>query len=142
MLNHIVLMGRLTADPELRRTASGTAVANFTLAVDREFTNQDGGRDTDFINITAWKGTAEFASKWFKKGQLAVVSGRLQIRQYTDNNGNKRISPEVVADSLYFGESKKDRDEADYARSEKEGKDYKPAGAPVSIEGEEGDLPF
>lgn len=141
MLNHIVLMGRLTADPELRRTQNGTAVANFTLAVDRDYS--PGEKQTDFISIVAWKSTAEFAQKWFQKGQLAVVSGRLQIRQYTDKDGNKRISPEVVADSIYFGESKKDRDEADYARAEKEGKDYKPAGAPVAVEAdEEGELPF
>ena len=144
MLNHIVIMGRLTRDPELLYTQSQTPVATFRIAVDRDFGGRDGAeKQTDFISIVAWKSTAEFAQKWFQKGQLAVVSGRLQIRQYTDKDGNKRISPEVVADSIYFGESKKDRDEADYARAEKEGKDYKPAGAPVAVEAdEEGELPY
>ena len=112
MLNHIVLMGRLTRDPELRRTGSGTAVATFTLAVDRDFSSQSGERETDFIDIVAWRSTAEFVSKYFTKGRMAVVSGRLQIRPWTDKEGNKRRSAEVVADNVYFGDSKKDFESA------------------------------
>ena len=109
MLNHIVIMGRLTRDPELRRTASGIAVASFTLAVDRDFAAKDGGeRETDFIDCVAWRQTGEFVSKYFAKGRMAVVSGRLQIRNWTDKEGNKRRSAEVVADNVYFGESKRD----------------------------------
>ena len=109
MLNHIVLMGRLTRDPELRHTQSGIAVASFTLAVDRDFASRDGGeRQTDFIDIVAWRNTAEFVSKYFAKGRMAVVSGRLQIRDWTDRDGGKRRSAEVVADNVYFGESRRD----------------------------------
>ena len=109
MLNHIVLMGRLTRDPELRRTGSGIAVASFSLAVDRDFGSRDGGeKETDFIDIVAWRSTAEFVSKYFTKGRMAVVSGRLQIRNWTDKEGNKRRSAEVVADNVYFGDSKRD----------------------------------
>ena len=109
MLNHIVLMGRLTRDPELRRTGSGIAVASFTLAVDRDFGSRDGGeKETDFIDIVAWRNTAEFVSKYFAKGRMAVVSGRLQIRNWQDKDGNKRRSAEVVADNVYFGDSKRD----------------------------------
>ena len=109
MLNHIVLMGRLTRDPELRRTGSGIPVASFSIAVDRDFTNSTTGeKETDFIDILAWRNTAEFVSKYFTKGRMAVVSGRLQIRSWTDKEGNKRRSAEVVADNVYFGDSKKD----------------------------------
>ena len=108
MLNHIVLMGRLTRDPELRRTGSGVAVASFTLAVDRDFAAQGAERETDFVDIVAWRNTAEFVSKYFTKGRMAVVSGRLQIRNWTDKEGNKRRSAEVVADNVYFGDSKRD----------------------------------
>jgi len=112
MLNHIVLMGRLTRDPELRYTQSQTAVASFTLAVDRDFGGRDGGeKQTDFIDIVAWRQTGEFVSKYFTKGSMAVVSGRLQIRDWTDKEGNKRRSAEVVADNVYFGESKRSRDD-------------------------------
>ena len=107
MLNKIVLMGRLTRDPELRRTQSGTAVASFTLAVDRDYKPQDGERETDFIDIVAWRGTGEFVSKYFSKGRMAVVEGRLQVRDWTDKDGNKRRSTEVVADNVYFGDSKR-----------------------------------
>lgn len=110
MLNHIVLMGRLTRDPELRRTQSGTAVVSFALAVDRDFKGQDGEKETDFIDIVAWRNTAEFVSKYFTKGRMAVVEGRLQIRPWTDKDGNKRRSAEVVADNVYFGDSKRDGD--------------------------------
>ena len=112
MLNHIVLMGRLTRDPELRQTQSGVNVASFTLAVDRDFQSRDGGeKQTDFIDIVAWRNTAEFVSKWFTKGQMAVVSGRLQIRDWTDREGGKRRSAEVVADNVYFGESRRREDD-------------------------------
>ena len=108
MLNHITIMGRLTRDPELRRTGSGTAVASFTVAVDRDFGGRDGGeRETDFIDCVAWRQTGEFVSKYFTKGSMIVVSGRLQIRNWTDKEGNKRRSAEVVADNVYFGESKR-----------------------------------
>lgn len=110
MLNHIVLMGRLTKDPELRRTGNGVAVASFSIAVDRDFSAQDGQKETDFIDIVAWRSTAEFVEKYFSKGRMAVVSGRLQIRSWTDKDGNKRRSAEVVADNVYFGDSKKDGD--------------------------------
>lgn len=107
MLNKIILMGRLTRDPELRRTQSGTAVASFTLAVDRDYKPQDGERETDFIDVVTWRGTAEFVFKYFSKGRMAVVEGRLQVRDWTDKDGNKRRSTEVIADSVYFGDSKK-----------------------------------
>ena len=111
MLNHIVLMGRLTRDPEIRRTASGTPVATFSIAVDRDFKSENGEKETDFIDIVAWRNTAEFVSKYFTKGRMAVVSGRLQIRSYTDKEGNKRRSAEVVADNVYFGDSKREAGE-------------------------------
>jgi single-strand DNA-binding protein len=101
-------MGRLTRDPELRRTGSGVAVASFTVAVDRDFgKNENGEKETDFIDCNAWRGTGEFVSKYFTKGSMAIVSGRLQIRNWTDKDGNKRRNAEVVADSVYFGDSKK-----------------------------------
>ena len=115
MLNHIVLMGRLTRDPELRRTGSGLAVVSFSLAVDRDFGNREtGDKETDFIDIVAWRNTAEFVSKYFTKGRMAVVSGRLQIRNWTDKEGNKRRSAEVVADNVYFGDSKRDNQDAGF----------------------------
>ena len=111
MLNHIVIMGRLTRDPELRRTGSGIAVASFTVAVDRDFGGRDGGeKETDFIDCVAWRQTGEFVSKYFTKGRMIVVSGRLQIRSWTDKDGNKRRTAEVVADNCYFGDSKRDGD--------------------------------
>ena len=110
MLNHIVLMGRLTRDPELRRTGSGIPVASFALAVDRDFgsNKETGEKEVDFIDIVAWRGTAEFVSKYFSKGRMAVVSGRLQIRPWKDKDGNSRRTAEVVADNVYFGDSKRD----------------------------------
>ena len=111
MLNHITIMGRLVRDPELRRTGTGTPVASFTLAVDRDFGGRDGGeRETDFIDCVAWRQTGEFVSKYFTKGRMAVVSGRLQIRNWNDEDGNKRRSAEVVADNVYFGDSKREGD--------------------------------
>ena len=108
MLNHITIMGRMTRDPELRRTGSGVAVTSFTLAVDRDYNPKDGAeKETDFIDCNAWRSTAEFIERNFHKGSMAVVSGRLQIRNWTDKEGNKRRNAEVVADSVYFGDSKK-----------------------------------
>jgi single-strand DNA-binding protein len=107
MLNHITIMGRLTRDPELRRTGSGIAVASFTVAVDRDFGGKDGGeKETDFIDCVAWRQTGEFVSKYFTKGRMIVVDGRLQIRKYTDKDGNKRTAAEVLAEHCYFGDSK------------------------------------
>ena len=113
MLNRIVIQGRMCADPVLRHTQTGTAVASFTLAVDRDFKNQSGEKEADFINCVAWKGTAEFVSRFFTKGRMAVVEGRLQSRRYTDKDGNNRTAYEVVASSVYFVDSKKDADPLD-----------------------------
>ena len=107
MLNHIVVMGRLTRDPELRRTSAGVPVATFSVACDRDFKDKTTGeRATDFIDIVAWRATGEFASKYLTKGRMAVVSGRLQIRDWTDKEGGKRRTAEVIADNIYFGDSK------------------------------------
>ena len=112
MLNHIVIMGRLTRDPELRYTQSQRPVALFSVAVERDYGGRDGAeRQTDFIDCVAWQSTAEFVTKYFTKGSMAVVSGRLQMRDWTDREGNKRRSAEVVADRVYFGESKRSREE-------------------------------
>ena len=147
-MNNIVLMGRLTRDPELRHTQSGTPVASFTLAVDRRFTPKDGGeRQTDFIDIVAWQNTAEFVSKYFTKGQMAAVTGRLQIRDWTDREGNKRRSAEVVADNIYFTESKRSR-ETNFAPADTRD-DYNTSfSTPVTgsdfaeLDMDDGDLPF
>ena len=125
MLNHITIMGRLTRDPELRRTGSGVAVASFTVAVDRDFSGRDGGeRETDFIDCVAWRQTGEFVSKYFTKGSMMVVSGRLQIRNWNDKDGNKRRTAEVVADNVYFGESKRNSDGGNYAGNSYGGNTY------------------
>ena len=108
MLNHIVIMGRMTRDPELRKTPNGTSVASFTLAVDRDLTPKGAEKETDFIDCVAWAGTADFVSGYFFKGSMAVVDGRLQLRDWKDKDGNKRRSAEVVADNVYFGDSKRD----------------------------------
>ena len=148
MLNHIVLMGRLTRDPELRRTQSGVAVASFSLAVDRDFQSRDGGeKQTDFIDIVAWRNTAEFVSKYFTKGRMAVVSGRLQIRDWTDREGGKRRSAEVVADNVYFGDSKKDGTAPSQGGSSYERQSYGNYDAPAistdfSEAEDDGELPF
>lgn len=152
MLNHIVLMGRLTRDPELRHTGSGTAVASFTLAVDHDYASKETGeRGVDFIDIVAWRSTAEFVSKYFTRGSMAVVSGRLQIRNWQDKEGNKRRSAEVVADNIYFGNSKRDSGNAGYSEY---GGNSAPAGnsgftapspAPSEfsmLEDDDSDLPF
>ena len=107
MLNHITVMGRMTRDPETRYTRSQTPVCSFTLAVERDRKNEDGSRTTDFIDCVAWRSTAEFISKYFRKGSMAVADGRLQLRDWTDKDGNKRRSTEVLADSVYFGDSKR-----------------------------------
>ena len=109
MLNTITIMGRLTRDPELRRTQTGVAVASFTLACERDFAAQGETRETDFIDIVAWRYTAEFVEKYFSKGQMAIVTGRLQIRNWEDKEGNKRRSAEILADHVYFGEAKRDK---------------------------------
>ena len=160
MLNHIVIMGRLTRNPELRHTQSGTAVSSFALAVDRDFKDkQTGERATDFIDVVAWRTTGEFVSKYFSKGRMAVVEGRLQIRDWTDKEGNKRRSAEVVADNVYFGDSKRDGDSGgSYAGGYRQGGYSAPApaadplggyGAPPAdgdqfseLSTDDGDLPF
>ncbi len=150
MLNKIFIMGRLTRDPELRRTQSGTAVTSFTLAVDRDFKSQSGEKETDFIDVVAWRSTAEFAAKYFTKGRMAIVEGRLQIRPWTDKDGNSRRSAEVVADNIYFGDSKRDSagDMGGYsapAYTAPAGGYSAPVGGPsgfAEIDEEDGDLPF
>ena len=149
MLNHIVIMGRLTRDPDVRRTPTGTSVTSFTLAVDRDFGSRDGEKTTDFIDCVAWRNTADFVGKYFTKGRMAVVSGRLQIRDWTDKDGNKRRSAEIVADNVYFGESKKDRDGGDYYTPAYESQDTSEGySTPVTgssfaeLDGDDGDLPF
>ena len=155
MLNHITIMGRLTRDPELRRTGSGIAVASFTLAVDRDYAPKDGGeRECDFIDCVAWRSTGEFVSKYFTKGSMAVVSGRLQIRGWTDKEGNKRRTAEVVADNVYFGSSKRDSDSgSSYSRNNYgsapaagNGGYTAPAAAPASdfamLDDDDAQLPF
>ena len=116
MLNRIIIMGRLTRDPELRRTQTGTPVASFSLAVDRDFKDKSTGeRSTDFIDVVAWRQTGEFVSRFFTKGRMAVVEGRLQMRDWTDKDGNKRRSAEVVADNVYFGDSRREGDNGGYS---------------------------
>ena len=114
MLNHIVIMGRLARDPELRHTQSGTPVATFRLAVDRDFKDKNTGeRQTDWIDVVAWRGTGEFVSRYFSRGRMAVVEGRLQMREWTDKEGNRRTTAEVVADNVYFADSRRDGDGGD-----------------------------
>lgn len=137
MLNHIVLMGRLTRDPELRRTQSGVAVASFALAVDRDYSSGKE-KETDFIDIVAWRSTAEFVSKYFTKGRMAVVSGRLQLRDWVDKDGAKRRAAEVVAESVYFGESR--RDGAKPTTAEDSAPDY--AGDYSELVDDDGDWPW
>lgn len=142
MLNKIFIMGRLTRDPELRRTQNGTAVAGFALAVDRDFKNADGTKETDFIEVVAWHSSAEFVSKYFTKGRMAIVEGRLQIRDWTDKNGNKRRNAEVVANNVYFGDSKKEGDSSGGYKAAGKAVDVEPGeGEFAEVEDEE-DLPF
>ena len=122
MLNRIIIMGRLARDPELRRTQTGTPVASFRLAVDRDFKDKSTGeRSTDWIDVVAWRATAEFVSRYFTKGRMAVVEGRLQMRDWTDKDGNKRTSAEVVADNVYFGDSKRDGESGGYSAGYSQG---------------------
>ena len=141
MLNRITLMGRLVADPEMRTTPSGVAVATLRLAVGRDFKNkQTGGKEADFITVVAWRQTAEFVSRYFTKGRMAVVEGRLQIRTYTDQDGNKRTAAEVVADNVYFGDSQKGGDSAntspEYQKPAQQSADFQ------ELADDDGDLPF
>ena len=146
MLNKVVIMGRLARDPELRRIQSGVSVTSFRIACDRDFKSQNGEKETDWIDIVAWRNTAEFVSKYFQKGRMAIVEGRLQTRDWTDKDGNRRVAVEVVADNVYFGDSKRDGGNSFDAPSFDA-----PAGgyaAPVGgnqfaeIDEEDGDLPF
>ena len=142
-LNKIILMGRLTRDPELRSTDSGIAVTSFSIAVDRDFKSQSGEKETDFIDIVAWRNTADFVSKYFTKGRMAVVEGRLQIRSWTDKDGNNRRSAEVVADHVYFGDSKKEDTSGASGGYQVAGRpvDVRPDGEFDEIE-DDGTLPF
>ena len=136
MLNKIVIMGRMTKDPELRRTQTGTPVTSFTLAVDRDHKAADGSRETDFIECVAWRGTAEFVAKYFGKGRMAVVEGKLQLRSWTDKDGNKRRTAEVQADNVYFGDSKREETGGSYGSYARADVEYE------EIEDDDGDLPF
>lgn len=152
MLNHITIMGRFTRDPELRRTASGISCVSFTVAVDRDYSQKDGEKDTDFIDCVAWRSTADFVSKYFSKGRMAVVSGRLQIRGYTDKEGNKRRVAEVVAESVYFADSKKEETSGNSASTSggygggynaPEYPDYSaPSSDFATLDDDDGQLPF
>ena len=147
MLNHIVIMGRLTRDPELRRTGSGVAVTSFSLAVDRDFgKNENGEKETDFIDCVAWRQTGEFVSKYFTKGRMAVVSGRLQIRNWTDKDGNKRRTAEVIADNVYFGDSKREGETSSFAPAAPSFGGYTAPAAPASdfamLADDDAQLPF
>lgn len=142
MLNHITIMGRLTRDPELRRTGSGTAVASFTLAVDRDRAPEGQERETDFIDCVAWRQTGEFVSKYFRKGSMAVVSGRLQIRGWTDKDGNKRRTAEVVAENVYFGGSKRSSEGSNQGGSDDTQPGFPAQGSFAELEDDDAKLPF
>lgn len=153
MLNRIIIMGRLARDPELRRTQSGVSVTSFRIACDRDFKSQSGEKETDWIDVVAWRNTAEFVSKYFTKGRMAIVEGRLQTRDWTDKDGNKRTAVEVVADNVYFGDSKRDGQGGGYdapaytapAYAAPAGGGYAPAAGGnqfAEIDEEDGDLPF
>lgn len=151
MLNKVFVMGRLTRDPELRRTQSGTAVASFSLAVDRDYKSQSGEKETDFFDVVAWRTTGEFVAKYFTKGRMAVVEGRLQIRQWQDKDGNNRRSTEIIAENIYFGDSKKDgsgntENYGAQAYTAPDGGYAAPTGGAyggfAEIDEEDGDLPF
>ncbi len=147
MLNHITLMGRLVRDPELRRTGSGVAVASFTVAVDRDFgKNENGEKKTDFIDCVAWRQTGEFISKYFQKGRMIVVDGRLELRDWTDKDGNKRRSAEVNVNNAYFGDSKRDDQGGSYSAPAGGFGGYSAPSAPASdfamLEDDDAQLPF
>ena len=138
MLNHVIVMGRLVRDPELRRTQSGTAVTSIRIAVDRDFKDQSGEKQADFFDVVAWRATAEFMVRHFTKGRMAVVEGRLQTREWTDKNGGKRISTEIIADKVYFGDSKipQEQQEANFQRLSESMDQF------AEIGQEDGELPF
>lgn len=151
MLNKVFVMGRLTRDPELRRTQSGTAVASFSLAVDRDYKSQSGEKETDFFDVVAWRTTGEFVAKYFTKGRMAVVEGRLQVRLWQDKDGNNRRSTEIIAENIYFGDSKKDgsgntENYGAQAYTAPDGGYAAPTGGAyggfAEIDEEDGDLPF
>lgn len=139
MLNRVIITGRLTKDPELKRTGSGTAVTSFTVACERDFKDQNGKKETDFLDVVAWKNTAEFVTKYFAKGRMAVIEGRLQTRSWKDQNGNNRKNTEIVAENIYFGDSKQSESYAE----RNEVPDV-PAVEPefAEIKEEDGELPF
>ena len=139
MLNKVILMGRLTSDPDVRQTTTGVSVTNFTLAVDRGYAKQGEEKETDFINIVCWRGTAEFVGKYFSKGQLIAVDGSIRVRDYTDKDGNKRYATEVVANEVFFAESK--RSSAPVAQNEAAFAQLAESYERVNFEGD-GDLPF
>ena len=144
MLNKIFVMGRLTHDPELRRTGSGTPVCSFSIACDRDFKSQSGEKETDFVDVVAWRTTGEFVSKYFTKGRMVVVEGRLQIREWQDKEGNKRRSAEINADNVYFGDSRPAQAEGASGIGEADAfKDFPPLDDFSPIEGSSGkELPF
>lgn len=142
MLNHIVIMGRLTRDPELRHTQSGTAVVSFTLAVDRDRKDQNGEKETDFIECVAWRNTAEFVSNYFTKGRVAVVSGRLQVRKWTNKEGETRYSTEIVAENVYFGDSKSEASGNSYGGYSPAQPEAQSGGNFDEINDDDGELPF
>lgn len=143
MLNRVVLQGRFAGDPELRHTQNGVAVATFRLAVTRDFKEKDGERKADFISVVCWRGTAEFVSRFFQKGSLAVVEGRLQVRDYTDRDGNKRFATEVIADNVYFSESRKrDDTEETYQAGGDTEQTYPASGEQFADISDNEDLPF
>lgn len=144
MLNHITIMGRMVRDPELRRTQSGTAVTSFTLAVDRDFKSPSGEKETDFIDVVAWRNTAEFVCNYFTKGRMAVAEGRLQIREWKDKDGNNRRTAEVVADNMYFADSRRDSaPSGDYAPPSYGAPAQSDYGGGFSeLTEQDGDLPF
>jgi len=153
-LNRIILMGRLVKDPELRRTQSGTSVTSFRIAVDRDYKSQDGTKQADFFDIVAWRNTAEYVSKYFTKGRMAIVEGRLQSRDWTDKDGGKRVAIEVVADNIYFGDSRRDNAGGGYdappaygsapAYSSPVGGGYRPSESSgfAELDDQDGELPF
>ena len=155
MLNHITIMGRLTRDPELRTTQSQISVASFTVACERDYAAGGGDRETDFIDCVAWRSTAEFVSKYFRKGGMVVASGRLQSHRWTDKDNNKRTSWEILADSCYFGESKRDSENSSYQRQTQQpggyqrssrapdrGVDVTPPQQFQELDDDDGELPF
>lgn len=148
-LNKVIIQGRLVADPELRSTPTGVSVATFRIAVDRDFKNKDGEKEADFVTVQAWRGTAEFVSKYFQKGRMALVDGRLQMRNYTDKEGNKRTAAEVVAENIYFCDSKREEDPLNGLMQNMGGTSYnaesygtQPTDSFAELSENDGELPF